>query len=648
MTDGGPPGLVDLAGRVGIATSYVDLAGQTREASPATVQALLAALGLPAGDEREVADSARAVGQGRWTSLVEPTTVCWLGDEPAVGLRRPAAAATGPVEVVVDLEGGGSRRVVVTDEHQVETGRATVEGVDYVAHRARLGEALPAGAHRAQVAAGDRSGAGHLLVAPRLAPAPGRGWGVFAPLTALRRSGADRVGDLDDLGVLADWVADLGGRLVGTLPLLATFDGDPSPYAPISRLAWNERHLHLEALPEWVGPVPAGGTGGDLVDPVAEAARSRAALAAAVGRLSDSRRAELDRFTEARPHVDELARWRAAVDAGGPVPRGRPQPDGDPADVLRHRYGQWAMEAQLGALRERLDRRGQALYLDLPLGVHGQGFDVWRAPALFASDVSVGAPPDGFFTGGQDWGFPPVLPDGSRAEGHGYLRAALAHQLRFAGVVRIDHVMSLHRLWWVPAGAAATDGAYVHYPAEELAAIVTLEADRAGVTVVGENLGTVPPEVDGLLHDHRLIGMYATQFELESAPHARRPAPGTLAVVNTHDMAPFAAFWAGADAGFRARILEQLGRDGQAAAGVGPLDVLEALLGWLGESEASTVVVTLEDLWAETRPQNRPGTGPEVPNWRRRMTRTLEEVRADDALAARLGRLRAARPVVKR
>ena len=213
--------------------------------------------------------------------------------------------------------------------------------------------------------------------------------------------------------------------------------------------------------------------------------------------------------------------------------------------------------------------------------------------------------------------------------------------------MRVDHVMGLHRLWWVPSGAAATEGAYVHYPAEELAALVTLEAARAGTAVVGENLGTVPPEVGDLLREHHLIGMYATQFELLDAPHARPPTPDTFAVVNTHDMAPFAAFWEEADPGLRARIFDQLGRDGQGASGEDPLEVLEALLGWLGQSEAIAVVVTLEDLWGEQRPQNRPGTGPEEPNWRRRMTRTLEEIRADGDLVARLGRLRAARSEVR-
>lgn len=649
MSGAAPDGLVELARRAGIAVGFHDLSGSWCEASTATLQALLAALGLPAGDERAVDESTRALDRSAWARLVEPTTVCWAGDTAGLTLRRPSASAGVPVEVTLELEGGGSFRQVLGADHLAESGAATVEGVPYVAQRALLSEALPVGGHRARVVSGDQCEDGIVLVAPRLAPAPGRGWGVFAPLHSLRRSGEDRVGDLEDLAALADWVADLGGGLVGTLPLLATFDGDASPYAPISRLAWNERHLHLAALPEWEGDGSpsdgsAAGVGGDLIDPVAEADRSRAALSLAARRLSDARRAELDRFTECHPHVDELARWRAAVELDGPPPPGRPLGDGEPSAVLRHRYGQWAMETQLGELRERLDRRGQALYLDLPLGVHGEGFDVWRSPELFASEVSVGAPPDGFFTAGQNWGFPPVLPDASRADGHAYLRGALAHQLRHAGMVRIDHVMALHRLWWVPAGADATDGAYVHYPAEELAAILTLEACRAGAVVVGENLGTVPPEVNELLEAHRFVGMYATQFELESAPHARRPPAGTLAVVNTHDMAPFAAFWDNADQGFRWRIMEQLGREGHAAAGEETLDVLEALLGWLGESEASTVVVTLEDLWAEHRPQNRPGTGPEVPNWRRRMTRTLEELRDDPAIAHRLQRLRASRP----
>lgn len=642
-----PAGLRELAWGAGVATTYHDIAGALHETPVEVLQALLDTMGLAAGDAAAIAGSHAVLHRRAWRNLVEPTTVCWSGAAPAVELRRPVASLGRPVEIELVLEDGSRRRLSLDESAVVETARADVDGVAHVAHRVALGEDLPLGAHRVLVAADDRTEVGHLLAAPRLAPAPRRGWGVFAPVYALRRSGPARVGHVGDLATLADWVGGLGGDLVGTLPLLATFDGESSPYVPVSRLAWNERHLDLAALPEATG-VPTATTGpavvgvDGLVDWDAEVLRVRAALAGFVAGLSDRRRDELDAFTAERPHVDELARWRAEVDQHGPPAPGVPLTADDPDAVLRHRYAQWAMETQLADLRARLAQRGQSLYLDLPLGVHGDGFDVWRAPGLFARSVEVGAPPDEFNPAGQGWGFPPMLPQASRVDGHAYLRAGLANQLRHAGVVRVDHVMALHRLWWIPGGAAS-EGAYVHYPAEELAAVITLEAWRAGAVVVGENLGTVPPEVNELLVDHRLLGMYATQFEFDAAPHARWAPADSVAVVNTHDMAPFAAFWAALADERRAAVLEQLTRDGCAPRSDDPLDVLAALLGWLGRSDAASVVVTLEDLWGEDRPQNVPGTGPEVPNWRRQMARTLDEVAADPAVAARLDALRAAR-----
>lgn len=638
-----------LAWGAGVATGYHDIAGAYHQVPVDTLRALLAALGLPAGSDDEVAEAHHTLHRRHWDALTPSTTVCWSDEGPTLEVRRAVRDADATVAITIELEGGGERRVVVAGDDLAEIGGADADGSARVAHRVPLGE-LPLGAHRAVVETAGRRAVGHLLVAPRSAPPLARGWGVFAPVYALRRAGEHRVGHLGDLAALSDWVARLGGDVVGTLPLLATFDDDSSPYAPVSRLAWNERHLDLAALPEAAGePSIAGGTlvgdATDLIDWAPEVTRVRAALATLVGRLSATRRAELDAFTAVRPLVDELARWRSEVEQHGPPAPGQPLTAEAPDAVLRHRYAQWAMETQLAGLADRLDRRGQSLYLDLPLGVHPSGFDVWRAPELFAAAVSVGAPPDDFFTGGQDWGFPPLLTPASQADGHGYLRAALAHQLRHAGVVRFDHVMALHRLWWIPNGAPATDGAYVHYPADELAAVLSLEAWRAGAAVVGENLGTVPPEVNDLLAGHRLFGMYATQFELDAAPHARSAPASTVAVVNTHDMEPFATYWSGADQGRRDRILEQLAADGQRADSDSALDVLEALLGWLGQSDAASVVVTLEDLWGEERRQNRPGTGAEEPNWRRRTTRTIEDLDAEPAIVRRLGRLRAARGV---
>jgi 4-alpha-glucanotransferase len=648
---GAPAGLRELAWGAGVATAYHDTGGVRHDTSPDVLRALLDVLGLPAGDAAAVADSHRLLHRRHWDALASPTTVCWADEEAALEVRRPAADHDQPVAVEIGIEHGSVRRIVAAAEDLVTTDHAEVEGVGRIAQRVRLGD-LPLGAHRVVLDAGGRCAVGCVLVAPRLAPALGRGWGVFAPVYALHGEHDPRPGTLGELRRLADWVAALGGDLVGTLPLLATFDDDASPYAPVSRLAWNERHLDLAALPEAAGleptmlaPAAAVDADRDLIDWNAEVTRIQAALATMASGMSDRRRAELDAFTVANPHVDELACWRAEVDQHGPPRPGQPL-TADRSDLVRyHRYTQWAMEMQLADLSEHLGRQGQALYLDLPLGVHPDGFDVWRSPELFALGLGVGAPPDDFMVDGQDWGFPPIRPDASRADGHAYLRAGLAHQLRHAGVVRIDHVMALHRLWWIPPGAGATDGAYVHYPAEELAAVVTLEAWRAGAVVIGENLGTVPDDVNALMAEHRLLGMYATQFEMETAPHARPAPAGSVAVVNTHDMEPFAAFWQGTSDGRRTDVVEQIARDGQGPASDDPLDVLEALLGWLGQSEAASVVVTLEDLWGEQRRQNRPGTGADEPNWRRRTSRTLDEIAADPDVARRLGRLRAARGV---
>jgi 4-alpha-glucanotransferase len=189
------------------------------------------------------------------------------------------------------------------------------------------------------------------------------------------------------------------------------------------------------------------------------------------------------------------------------------------------------------------------LYLDMPLGAHGDGYDVWRYRELFALGASGGAPPDPVFTQGQDWGFAPVHPQRSRERGHAYLRAYLRHHLRHAGMLRIDHVMGLHRLYWVPRGQPASQGAYVTYPAEEVYAMLSIESHRHQAVIVGEDLGTVPPEVSRSLKRHAVGGMFVAQYEFCLPPKpVLRPVPrNVVASLNTHDMPPFHAYWRGLD-----------------------------------------------------------------------------------------------------
>jgi 4-alpha-glucanotransferase len=187
------------------------------------------------------------------------------------------------------------------------------------------------------------------------------------------------------------------------------------------------------------------------------------------------------------------------------------------------------------------------LGLDLAVGVHPDGYDPWSRQSLFADGMSVGAPPDRGFPSGQDWGFSPVLPDASRTEGHRYIAASIGHQAELAGVLRIDHIMAWTRLYWIPHGCGLHEGTYVSYPAEELFAVLTLESHRQSCEVVGENLGTVPREIDDALPRHGIRGMYLAQFEAANGRSISAPSAGEVALIGTHDTPTFAGWLAGND-----------------------------------------------------------------------------------------------------
>src|SRR5207253_8981248 len=206
-----------------------------------------------------------------------------------------------------------------------------------------------------------------------------------------------------------------------------------------------------------------------------------------------------------------------------------------------HLYVQYRMRQQL--------RATPGLYLDFPLGVSAGGFDAHHYAAQFAKGASVGAPPDAFFTKGQNWGFPPLDPDAIREHRHAYFRACIRNHMEHAGILRIDHHMGLHRLFWIPAGGEPKDGVYVRYPDEELYAILTIESHRHNCVVLGEDLGTVPEYVPRAMRAHGVRRMYVVQYELkpEGPAPAGRPPAESIASINTHDMPTFAGFWSAED-----------------------------------------------------------------------------------------------------
>ena len=372
------------------------------------------------------------------------------------------------------------------------------------------------------------------------------------------------------------------------------------------------------------------------------------------------RHGEFRRFVAANPRVEDYARFRAATELRRSPWQQWPAPsrdgrlrDGDfvPENMRYHLYAQWLAHRQLQDISERARALKHGLYLDLPLGVHPQGYDVWRERKVFAPGISGGAPPDPFFTQGQKWGFPPFHPERLRESGYRYCRAYLRNHLKFARFLRIDHVMGLHRLFWVPDALKPADGVYVRYPAEEMYALLSLESHRHRACIIGENLGTVPAYVNAAMKRRRIQRMYVLQYQL--APDARKALggiePDSVASVNTHDMPPFAAFWRGLDIRDRlelglldppgaalenrnrrtlksalTRFLKLKGRLNGGLRRTG--GVLKACLHYLGASPARLLLVNLEDLWLEEKPQNVPGTGWERPNWMRKARYALEDL----------------------
>lgn len=687
-----------LADDAGIERGYWDVSGVWHDATTDGLLAVLRILGHDVPGLDAVPAAVAAAAERRVGEPVAPVVVAWQGGPVAFDLGLPAGAGTGRVDLAVHLEAGGEvvlggidladcpvdddpavpgRRVhrVVVDPPELAIGY----------HDLWIGHPAVGSLHRTLVVAPTRT--------VQLGPAE-RLWGVFAPLYALRSPDlhGPSITDLDRLGV---WLDGFGGKVVATLPLLAAYldePYDPSPYSPVSRRFWNETYLDVARLPELVGrPQLADWLDApevrDAFAALADAPtydyrahhalRRRAIAGAAVGLDAGT----LGAIVGYDPAVADYARFRAAVDRAGtgwhawdgPARDGRlGEGDVDPLDVAFHELAQYALRRQMADLADGFAARGQRLYLDLPVGAHGDGYDTWRHRDLFAWGAAAGAPPDEFFTDGQNWGFPPLVPAASRADGHRHLRDVLHHHMAVSGILRLDHVMGLHRMYWVPDGLHAREGVYVRYPREELFAVLAVESHRHDCVVVGEDLGTVPDEVRDAMDRHGLLGMYVTEFEVASWPGAAPTTPRAdqLAALDTHDTPPFAAWVAGLDVDRRRAMglvddddadREHRERRQQVENLAGflgargdlpdtgddpvPAEVLfEGVLRWLGDGEAPVVLVNLEDAWGETEPQNVPGTPADRPNWVHRFPAALDALVAEaPRVAEALGALQGCR-----
>ena len=509
-----------------------------------------------------------------------------------------------------------------------------------------------------------------LVVTPRRVPLPERAWGFSAQLYAVRSAASWGIGDLGDLATLTRWQAGLGAGALLINPLHAaapTLPQEPSPYYATSR-----RFRHVLAI-----HVP-GAPGADALD-----AGERAAVDAAGRALNATPRIDRDavarvkmpalakvfeRFRDAAPAVElaAFARWRAEqgpdlelfavfstlAERFGPAwtrwPAEVQRPDTDAVRRVRgtdarrvefHAWCQWVLDRQLGAAASH----GVGLIGDLAVGFNSAGFDAWIDQDLLALGCRIGAPPDTFNTNGQDWGLPPYTPWKLRAACYRPFIAAVRANLRHLRGLRIDHVMGLFRLYWIPEGVGAREGTYVRYPAGDLLDLLALEATRAGAFVVGEDLGTVEDEVRAELQDRRLLSCRVLWFE--EPPPDEWPEQA-MATITTHDLPTVAGVWSGADeaarlaAGlgedpgandwFRSRLTQATGLDESS-----PVDaVITAAHAALAGSPALVRLATLDDACGAPERPNLPGTLDEHPNWRLPLPRTLEEILADPLVQA--------------
>jgi 4-alpha-glucanotransferase len=668
------PSLVELARRYGVATGYDD-ANARRVVVPApTLIAVLEALGVPAATEGERDEALRAHDRARWSRPLPPTIVARQGSSTPFWVHVTHGE---PVGLWLRLEDG-----------TVRTGLRQLDNFTppYDLDGRQVGEAtfevpadLPLGYHRLHATSGTEDNSAVLIVTPASLTLPdrlaqGRHWGLTTQLYSVRSKRSWGLGDLTDLTDLAVWAASQHGAgyvLVNPLHAAApTAPMEPSPYLPTSRRFVNPLYLRPEAIAEFAhirrgrirrlqADVQAGASRLDIIDRDAAWAAKRVALEAIYSVKRSAGRdlayaAYRDREGKA---LDDFATWCALAEVYGSDwhawPDSVQHPDGpgvaefaaEHADEIDfHRWLQWQLDDQLAATQSQAIRAGMALGImnDLAVGVHPNGADAWALQDVLALGVTAGAPPDAFNQQGQDWSQPPWRPDRLVEQAYRPFRALINSVFRYGGGVRIDHIMGLFRLWWIPKGAPPTDGTYMHYDHEAMVGIVTLEAHRAEALVVGEDLGTVEPWVRQYLRERGVFGTSILWFELDRDGHggplqAERWREYCLSSVTTHDLPPTAGYLAGehvrlrdslglltrsvdeelaADRAEQTAWLEELRRVGLLGQKPDMDDIVVALHRYLGRTPSRLLALSLADAVGDRRTQNQPGTTDEYPNWR--------------------------------
>src|SRR5712671_2639922 len=712
--------IVPLARLIGVEAHYTDAFGETREVSDETLLALIGAFGLPSDPvraRRELEEQQRSTPLGLSAAhLIHAEDKC-----PELALRLPAGCRE--IQWTCHLEDG-----------EESTGKvARRKGKPFAMP---LPPDLPLGYHQLELDAAGVTARTNLIVAPDRCYLPAelepgvRSWGLSCQLYGLRGERNWGMGDFTDLSALASAAGSCRAAVLGVNPLHALFAAEPlhvSPYSPSSRTQLDYLYIDVTAVSgfvedetvralmrgEWFRATHWAARSAELIDYGAVAACKRPVLEALfrrfqsrglgaagttktaagqafrafqrAGRQSLADFAVFESLHEYYLHEKRQFSWQ-----DWPAPMRNPRSAEVAAFAAEHRdrveffqFLQWEADRQLAAAAAAGCESGLSigLYRDLAVGADPNGAEAWADQELVAPGASIGAPPDALSRGGQNWGLAPVNPLVLRRQGFAPFIASLRANMRHAGILRIDHVMSLKRLYWIPSGMAARAGAYVNYPFEDLLRLVALESQRHACAVVGEDLGTVPEGFRDTMRSANVLSYRIFVFERRQNGEFVLPTeyPALAAAsAATHDIATLKGFWLGGDIAWRRRLglypdvhaqeaeaaerrrdryflLEALVREGllveaqigefltKAGEPVYSTELGDAILTYLARSRARLMLVQLEDLLAEVEQANLPGTTDAHPNWCRHLSRGVEEI-VDGAVLDRIaGLIRKAR-----
>lgn len=680
--------LIRLANMWGISTSYIDQLGTYVEIDDDVLVTVLKALGVDASSDERVDEALRLRLDEEATCLAPPTVVKFIGTDTPVELHTLHGAPT--VTLMLE-EGERADGDFFTVERK--DAEAAPDG-DVTVYALTLTDALPVGYHTLTVEDGERRTTAHVICAPARIPVPQavqdrHRWGWMAQMYSVRSADSWGVGDYGDLRELATDAARkshadfmLINPIHATAPVTPL---EPSPYLPESRRFLNVTYIRPQDIPEYRhlegedfnkvealhARVAAANTDPNPMDINAAWDAKREALHIVFKQeRSTERQAAFDEFRrQAGEDLRAFALWSVAFQVWGApwdaendwftkYDRHSPQ-----IAQLENDYGdlydfacwlQWIAAEQVEAAQRSAKDAGMALGLmqDMAVGVHTYGSDVWWSPERFAvGTVTVGCPPDFYNQQGQDWGQPPFDPNFMESDGYNVYRDMVHTMFAHAGAIRIDHVLGMFRLWWIPQGKGPRGGAYVRYNYEAMLAILTIEASRVDGMVIGEDLGTVPAYASRILAEHGVLGTTVEWFaRVDDSPNAGDPyaMPDTyreysLASVTTHDLPPTAGYLTYEHVKLRERLhllsepveafmksaeaeqhemLKLLVTGGwlpQRAADDVPghlQQIVEAMHAMLKDSPALLMQAALVDGVGEMRTQNQPGTSTEYPNWR--------------------------------